>query len=212
MKCEHITHQIEQLNLDDINKPLATEISTRIKECDVCMNQYQRHLAYLHKMQAAPTPSLHPSAAAKMLKEASLLGEKKSKKDNGFIKGFIAASVLALSVFGTYTTINQDDALVVKQSQIEFIDKNVTIIIHSKTEIYDAELDLILPQEVAIAGFENIHELTWPVDLKKGANILELPVRVHRNNESQQPLSILATLYHESDERNFEFNIDLTKS
>lgn len=213
MNCELINHQIEQLSKEDLTKPLDSEIEAHIQQCDACMNSYQRHLAYLKKMQQVQTPSLHPSTAAKMLREAREQNNATQKPNNGFLQGFIAASVLAVSVLGTVNLLDKPDApLLVDNQSTEYIDKNVTIVIHSKNELHDAELDLILPQQVAIAGFDNIQQLTWPVDLKAGANTLELPIRVNMDKALEQPLSIMATLYHEESERNFEVDIELNKS
>ncbi|MGJ8693031.1 MAG: anti-sigma factor family protein [Thalassotalea sp.] len=212
MNCEFVKNYIEALALEDTEKETSLEISEHLQACEICMNEYQRHLAYLTKMQAMPTPSLHPTTAAKMLREAVEKGQRAPKKVNSFVQGFIAASVLAIAVMGTYSILQQDEQpILVQQVEPEYIDQNVTIVIHANEDFEDAELDLVLPERVAIAGFDNIQQLTWPVDLKAGANTLELPIRVNMDKSLEQPLSIMATLYHNADERNFEIDIDLNK-
>ena len=212
MNCELVTNHIEALNLEEAEQLTSLELGEHLQACEKCMNSYEEHLAYLKKMQAVKTPSLHPSTAAKMLREVGEASEKKAKKGNSFVQGFIAASVLAISVIGTYTTITNTQQPIIAQQKQQFIDQNVTIVIHADTDFDDAELDLILPQQVAIAGFDNMQQLTWPVDLKAGANTLELPIRVNMDKALEQPLSIMATLYHEADERNFEIDINVNKS
>lgn len=214
MNCEHISQYIASIDFEQSAEPLSFAINEHLKKCDACMKNHQKHLTYLQKIHSVPTPNLHPSIAAKMLHDVCKKGQEKQQKEQSFVKGFIAASVLALSVLGAYTGISHinhvDTELLATQTQ--FIDKNISIVIHSKSELVDAELNLTLPQQVAIAGYKNIQELTWPIDLKAGANVLELPVRVNMKHLNTSNLNILATLYHEADERDFEINIDLTKS
>lgn len=211
MNCTLINQQIEQLSVNDVKTPLYAELDSHLQQCDSCMQRYQAHQAYLVKMQTLTTPELHPSTAANMLRKARQQGEQNKRVNNGFMQGFIAASILAVSVLGTMHLFNQteDNTIVVKNNEATYIDENVTIVIHANSDLYNAELDLILPQQVAIAGFENIQQLTWPVDLKKGANTLELPIRVNMDKSLEQPLSIMATLYHEESVKDFEIDLEL---
>ena len=163
-------------------------------------------------MHSLVTPDLHPAFAAKALKKVSQTN--KPAVNVSFLQGFIAASVLAVSVLGTYTAFNNNEQAVqlVATQQASVISTEATLVIYAPEDLNDADLDLILPEQVAIVGFDNIQQLSWPVDLKKGSNTLSLPIRVNMDKSLEQPLSIMATLYHEADERNFEININLTKS
>lgn len=210
MNCEQIKNSIEQLNIEDIeSKPEV--INQHISNCKNCLTEYQQHFVYLKAMQNNVTPDLHPAKAASMLANAS----QETKATNvGFLQGFIAASVLAISVLGTYTAINKDDTAiqVVSTQQTDVISTEATIVLYAPEDLHDADLDLILPEQIAIVGFDNIQQLSWPVDLKKGSNTLSLPIRVNMDKSLEQPLSIMATLYHEENERNFKIDINLSKS
>ena len=217
MNCELVNQKIETLTLAEVATVLPT-IQAHLETCETCQHNYQQQLAYLQLMRTVKTPDLHPAAASKMLRTA---GEQKqtTKPSATFIQGFIAASVLAISILGTYTVFTnneQTNELVVTTTESNennnVIDTEVVLVINSPTDISGADLDLVLPEEVTIVGLENIQQLSWPVDLKKGVNTLELPIRVNMNKALEQPLSIIATLYHEANERNFEIDIGMTKS
>lgn len=150
-----------------------------------------------------------------MLRKAREQGNKATTKNVGFFQGFIAASVLAIAVLGTYNGLindKQQPDLVSTTSTEEPFNTEVVLVIYAPEDINDADLELMLPQQIAIEGFENIQQLSWPVDLKQGTNTLELPIRVNRDKSLEQPLSIMATLYHDANERNFEINIDLSQA
>lgn len=215
MTCELVNQKIEALTLTDIATVLPT-MKAHLLMCKTCQHNYQQQLAYLETMRAIETPDLHPTTASNMLQIARE-HKKTAKPRSTFIQGFIAASVLAISILGTYSTLTkneQTNELVAKTEteQSNIIDTEVVLVINSPADISGADLDLLLPDEVTIVGLENIQQLSWPVDLKKGVNTLELPIRVNMDKSLEQPLSIMATLYHEADERNFEINIDVTKS
>ena len=214
MNCEIVNNQIDELSLSDLNN-ISDELTAHLKQCAACKAQYQAHQTYLQRIQAINTPDLQPAVAAIMLRKAKQQGNKTTTKNVGFLQGFIAASILAISVLGTYNGFfgnNLQFDLVEKKLTNEPFSTEVVLVIYAPEDINDADLELMLPQHIAIAGFENIQQLSWPVDLKQGTNTLELPIRVNRDKSLEQPLSIMATLYHDANERNFEINIDLSQA
>jgi hypothetical protein len=213
MNCEQMTNTIESLNIRSIKNGLSAECHEHIQQCDTCQESYQEHTAYLTQMQGLPTPDLSASAASVMLRNVRLQSTKQKIKParTNFMQGFIAASILSLSVFGSWSTWNNlaGDQVVAVPS---FITTEVVLVINAPEDIYDADLNIVLPQQVALVGYEDVPELTWPVDLKKGVNTLSLPIRVNTDKQLTQPFSIMAKLYHYSDEREFEIKVDLSKT
>lgn len=214
MNCEQTINHIEALSVHSINNPLRTEYSDHIKKCESCQKSYLEQKAYLAQMQNMKTPDLSPSSASVLLRNVRNKTDGNNSKParSSFMQGFIAASVLALSVFGVWSTSqfqnNEQEVVALPR----FITTEVVLVINAPEDIYDADLNLVLPQQVSLKGYEDMPELTWPVDLKQGVNTLSLPIRINADQQLTKPFSIMAKLYHYTDEREFEIIVDLSKA
>lgn len=220
MNCKLVNNTIEALNLADFTSGLDSQLTTHIKTCEACEKALQAQHLYLKKMSQIKTPEFSENEAAAMLSRVvnsasthNIDTSKTAKNDSGFLQGFIAASVLAISVFGAWNIFNSspEQAPLIAEATPEYFTTEVVLVINAPEDMYDADLNLVLPQQIALEGYDNIHDLSWPVDLKAGTNTLSLPIRVNKNKGIEQPLSIMATLYHYAEEREFEIKVDVEK-
>ena len=214
MNCEFVNNKIEALTLADFANGLDAELKAHIVNCAGCEQALKIQHAYLTQMSEVTTPDLNPSVAAVMLRNVTerAVEQKSTKAGNGFLQGFVAASVLALSVFGTWNIYQSyEQAPLVAEAVQESFTTEVVLVINAQEDMYDADLNIILPEEIALEGYDNMQELSWPVDLKAGANTLSLPIRVNKHQAIEQPLSIMAKLYHYAEEREFEIKVDVEK-
>jgi hypothetical protein len=215
MKCELVNNYIDALNPSEVEHGLNTNIKQHIKTCANCESELQKQLAYFNKMSVLSTPNLSELNAKKLLSNVNKQQKNIAKNDSSFLQGFIAASVLAISVFGAwnlyYSSPEHLPTHIAANEQSDYFVTEVVLVINAPEDMYDADLNITLPQHIALEGYDNTQELTWPVDLKAGENTLSLPIRVNRHQADKQPLSILATLYHYAEERKFEIPVDLNK-
>lgn len=220
MNCKLVNNTIEALNLADFTSGLDNQLTTHIKTCEACEKALQAQHLYLKKMSQIKAPEFSESEASAILNHVvnsarthNIDTGKTAKNDSGFLQGFIAASVLAISVFGAWNIFNSspEQAPLIAEVAPEYFTTEVVLVINAPEDMYDADLNLILPQQIALEGYDNIHDLSWPVDLKAGTNTLSLPIRVNKNKGIEQPLSIMATLYHYAEEREFEIKVDVEK-
>jgi hypothetical protein len=208
---------IEELTLADFTAGLDSALKAHIETCDACEKTLQNHHSYLHKMSRIEIPEFSENEAATMLSKVvnnhTIDTKKSAKNDSGFLQGFIAASVLAISVFGAWNIFNTspEQAPLIAEVTPEYFTTEVVLVINAPEDMYEADLNIVLPQQLALEGYENIQDLSWPVDLKAGTNTLSLPIRVNKNKSIEQPLSIMATLYHYAEEREFEIKVDVEK-
>ncbi|XPF95770.1 hypothetical protein ACM9HF_07065 [Colwellia sp. RE-S-Sl-9] len=219
MNCKRVNNTIETLNLADFTSGLDSQLTTHIKTCEACEKALQTQHLYLKKMSQIQAPEFSESEASAMLSHVvnsarnNIDTNKPAKNDSGFLRGFIAASVLAISVFGAWNIFNTspEQAPLIADAAPEYFTTEVVLVINAPEDMYDADLNLVLPQQIALEGYDNIQDLSWPVDLKAGTNTLSLPIRVNKNKGIEQPISIMATLYHYAEEREFEITVDLEK-
>lgn len=230
MNCKHVINNIEALTLADITAGFdnGSELNMHIETCSVCKKALQEHHAYLSKMSHIKTPEFNEDDATAILSKfthsmtssqinSNNENAKPAKNDSSFLQGFIAASVLALSIFGAWNVFNYTDeqAHVIVQNNVDtapdYFTTEVVLVINAPEDMYDADLNIVLPQQIALEGYDNLQELSWAVDLKAGVNTLSLPIRVNKHKTIEQPLSIMAKLYHYAEEREFEIKVDVEK-
>lgn len=217
MNCALVNKNINELNIEDFAKGVAnilsTECKNHIKSCEACESALQNHHNYLMTLSQIKTPEFTELEATAMLNKvvSNANTSQPVANNSGFLQGFIAASILAVSIFGAWNVFNVST---LKSPQIvstapDYYTTEVVLVIDAPEDMYDADLNLVLPQQLALEGYENIQELSWPVDLKAGTNTLTLPIRVNKHQSVEQQLSIMAKLYHYAEEHEFEIKVNL---
>jgi len=221
MNCKLVNNAIDELTLADfksgLNDVLNNTLKAHIESCETCEQALQEHHSYIIKMSKTTTPEFSEEQASAMLNKVvnksnnNAFANKPAKNDSSFFQGFIAASVLALSVFGAWNVLtpSPDQQPLIVSAEPEYFTTEVVLVIDAPEDMYDADLNIVLPQQIALEGYENIQDLSWPVDLKAGTNTLSLPIRVNKNQNLEQPLSIMAKLYHYAEEREFEIKVNV---
>ena len=79
----------------------------------------------------------------------------------------------------------------------------VNLMFSSEVALQDARVSLQLPEGVQLAGFSGRDTLSWTTDLKKGNNILKLPLVGHLALSD----TLVATLEHASGSKTFELQV-----
>ena len=221
MNCKLVNNAIDELTLVDFRSGLENVLNNTLKahieSCETCEQALQEHHSYIIKMSNITTPEFSEEQATAMLNNVvnksnnNAYANKSAKNDSSFFQGFIAASVLALSIFGAWNVLtpSADQQPLVVSTAPEYFTTEVVLVIDSPEDMYDADLNIVLPQQIALEGYDNIKDLSWPVDLKAGTNTLSLPIRVNKNQNLEQPLSIMAKLYHYAEEREFEIKVNV---
>ncbi len=221
MNCKLVNNAIDELTLADfksgLNDVLNNTLKAHIESCETCEQALQEHHSYIIKMSKTTTPEFSEEQATAMLNKVvnksnnNAYANKSAKNDSSFFQGFIAASVLALSIFGAWNVLtpSADQQPLVVSTAPEYFTTEVVLVIDAPEDMYDADLNIVLPQQIALEGYDNIKDLSWPVDLKAGTNTLSLPIRVNKNQNLEQPLSIMAKLYHYAEEREFEIKVNV---
>jgi hypothetical protein len=71
--------------------------------------------------------------------------------------------------------------------------RTVPLVIDSERDLNDATIRLYVTGSVALAGYEQQHEVEWKISLTRGANLLALPVVAHSTGDGY----VVAEIEHE---------------
>lgn len=213
MNCKFINNIIEQgESVNTLSLVEQQKLQEHLDVCALCHQTYNEHLAYLSVINKLEMPDLNTFKAKEILQRASQVN-KKATNDSTFWKGFIAASVLSVALLGSWQLSQESEStLIAQHNTVKSTTTEVTLVINSPEDISDADLNLLLPEYVSVAyqGYENEKDLFWAVDLKKGVNTITLPIKINNRHVLGEPLSIMATIYHEAEEREFEIKLNLS--
>ncbi len=135
---------------------------------------------------------------------------KKHEQRRWLVTGFgsaVAAGVVGWMILGQPV----NDSATVDQAPIAGLTvtigtpKTIRFSIDSAVDLADAKLFVRLPEGVEIVGFDMQSEIDWTTTIKKGPNILELPIVVLSGTGG----TIFARVEHENRTKSFEFTISV---
>lgn len=180
MRCVDIDKHIDGF-LDKQSTPEdLLAFDHHVSQCAECAEKLEIAKSLSSGLRNQPLP--HYSAKFKQRAFAEVRRQYKGEKqrDHGysFATGFATAAVVSLviwfvsSVYLADTLIEQPQMISVAMNQAQ----TVSLIFDSHTDIQQANLSIDLPDNMELDGYPGRRELSWQTSLKKGQNILTLPI------------------------------------
>ena len=210
MNCEYIENNLDQVCHG--RDALPEQVQAHLAQCQHCQLQVKAHQDYLHMMSGFKAPELALGKAARLLSNAKKQKQAANQASFGFLKGFAAASVMCVALFSSWQVYQQQPDPVVELVSAQGFSTDVTIVIYVPEDMPNADLAISLPDNVQLAGLGNLSKVSWPVDLKAGANTLSLPIDVAAGVNLNQSLRFIANINFENKNKAFEFNVNLNAS
>ncbi len=176
MNCKIVLTELDDF-LDEELKPAQREqVQAHLAECESCHQAWQQELQFrqLLKEHTVPAPALglEERAFARLPRQSV-----KSHK-NAFIAGFSGAMAAGVMILIAATMFFNP----VTQQQIP----NITLTMHQSKKVKmvfdvpeivaEATFSLKVPAHIEIAGKTGLHQIEWKTALKKGKNLLSLPI------------------------------------
>ena len=180
MKCAEINNHIDGLLDKQLNPEELLAFEQHVSHCTECTEKLKTAKSLSSGLRNQPLP--HYSAKFKQRAFAEVRRQYKDEQqpDHGysFAAGFATAAVASLliwfvsSVYLADTLIEQPQMIAVAMNQAQ----TVSLIFDSHTDIQHANLSINLPDNMELDGYPGRRELSWQTSLKKGQNILALPI------------------------------------
>jgi len=206
MNCKIVLTQLDDL-LDDELQPLEKQqVQAHLGECDSCHQAWQQELQFRQMMKDQPVPAPDAGFEDRIFDKLPRTGA--SVRKTAFVAGFggaIAAGVMlmiAAAIF--FQPVSQQQTL-----------PNITLTLHQTKKVKmvfdvpemvaDATVSMQVPDHINIAGREGLHQLEWKTALKKGKNLLSLPI-VAKMAESGE---LVAKIKYGNQEKVFRLKLDI---
>lgn len=209
MNCEFIHQNINDVCNSNLNALEQQQVDAHLSQCNECQQMLTLHQTYLNKLSNIQVPSLTAEKKQQLLSKASR--QQITNNNHGFLKGFAAASVLFLSVF----LFNQQQIEPVTSKPIAQninlipFTTQVSLVIYVPEDMPNADLQLQIPDEIELVGYEGLASLSWPVALKQGANVLQLPIEVPEGVDLNQAIQFIANINNNNTQKDFALEVKL---
>ena len=186
--------------LPEGNMPDAS-LSQHLRECELCRH-YCSEARLLRTLRALEAPEPSSAFIEQALRNATRQGTTQVKSAWGRVAAIAAALVLMVATiivmqdrapankdmpFAEQPSLAIPDPETVQQSVIQ----QVRILIYSKEDRDIAELSIDLAENLVLEGYTGQQRLSWNTRLKKGANLLVLPVLVYNDGGQMRVTSTL---------------------
>jgi len=184
MKCSQARQQTASLNqYRDISRPEFSELAEHLASCDLC-RQYagdallSRELAELEVPDPAPEFLSRALAKAQQPSRSHWMPAAASASVLvAVIAGWLALSPLSPQSTGPVPVVSTSETV----ESISYQRREIRIVINTQEDRNDAELTIDLAENLELDGFGEQRRLAWNTSLKKGPNLLVLPVRARND-------------------------------
>lgn len=214
MNCEEFEIQLDAFSQRTLDEPTRNSMLEHQYACADCTRSLKQHRHYKSVLNNSENPVLKADTRAHLITTLNSLEKSdrnKSKRSySSFAGGFIAASLLAVSLLLGNQWLDQksDDRLLSLLDEDANLSQEITLVINVHSDMPEAELQLALPAEMSILGQEHLATVSLPVNLKKGRNKVVIPVQLEPFAMYANDVIVDATLIYKNSKKDFALSLD----
>lgn len=155
------------------------QIDRHLETCPRCRREFEQEREFRQTLRSMPVPPPTADFAERVFKEAKK-GQEKSKFRvfTPYWGGAIAACLLLWLMIGTiFEQQPQAPGTVPPVVSIRLHEEKVVkVMVNAPRDLRNADVVVRLPGNVEMVGFPGSNEIRWQTDLRKGKNLLRLPL------------------------------------
>lgn len=234
MNCEQVRESISGYVDDNLSGILCQAIDNHIKRCGYCAIVLEQEQQLVQELADLPAPeprvgffeqalagtfefhdaqfsnrALHFMSAAACVLAGVLLTVAVQKM------GFMPFSNADLPQGGNIETPLSQRVAPANAVELTVVDNqqlDIHLQVSVNNDIDDATMVIEVPQALQIVGFEDVNVLQWQVALKKGKNVLALPVKARRQFYRDHISHLVARLSTDKLQKDFDIKVTIKSS
>lgn len=197
MNCTEFNNYLTDGTDQELGAPEQAAFDAHRASCPACQAVYASELEMLEALRAMPVMEPAAGFADRVLANAykNAIHQQASRQENhhrrGFMLGFGSAAAAALAMWvvvgmspnGLPGAANAPEQTVASAEAISPVldialntKRTIKLAFASGESLQGAKITIRLPENVALVGYPGRRELSWETNLKKGDNLLSLPV------------------------------------
>ena len=177
MNCTDIDTQIDDFVDDRLDAQQRADFQRHVDACAACAARLDEARSMLQALQQLPL--VEPSADFEHRVFARLRQQHRAHMPNRFVAGFATAMAASLAIWFASTVYLPDDPVGSQQAPISIAvnqAQTVRLMFEAQADIQQVSLSIGLPDNIELSGYPGRKQLSWQTSLKKGQNILALPI------------------------------------
>ena len=189
MKCIEFADKIDDFIDDYLPRGTSEAMASHGENCQECRLALKEAQDLRQLLKDAPVPEMEQDALESMMRGAKREYNNNRRQSIPAILGAIAAGLVIFLAAGLYHSTPGDGINHIQPgtavTQVAQISKTVNLLVNCKTDMEQAELTIILPENVELAGLPGQRQVTWRADLKAGSNLLPLDIITRSTGSAQ---------------------------
>ncbi len=180
MPCGSTRKQIDKW-LPDVRQSLSVEMSQHLSKCELCQQYAQNHLL-ADNLKSIGRPEIPVALQQRIIANAH--SQKNKPSLNGYWIKFGAAAMLVMTISLSFMMNDSARQIAMVAQVLSNIELEVgevqstKIRLSSPQSIKQAAMTVKLPTHLAISGYDGIKQLNWLTNLKRGNNLMVLPIQL----------------------------------
>lgn len=182
MQCKDVKNLLDDYIDGTLDASHRQQLVRHTESCAGCQQQLAAYESLRGALREMPVEPARENFAAEAMR-AALSSRKASRQQHpGFLHwfgaGFAGAMVAGLALWGVIFGFQpwQQPAPAASFSIAVHQQKNIALAFNAPADVKGVTVSINLPEEFELAGRKGRRQLTWTTDLKKGRNVLRLPV------------------------------------
>lgn len=185
MQCTDTKNRFDEYLDGMLNAAERKGLVSHVDFCSDCHEELVALQTLRNAMREMPVEPARPNFAVEAMLAAAgrkSASDRKPRKYADFTlwfgTGFAGAMVAGLVLWGVFFGIDplQKPAPAASFSIAVYQQKDIALAFNAPADVKGVTVSIDLPEQFELAGHQGRRQLTWTTDLKKGRNVLKLPV------------------------------------
>ncbi|VAW59669.1 hypothetical protein MNBD_GAMMA08-1381 [hydrothermal vent metagenome] len=176
MNCEDIQTQLDDYLDNHLIVGSKREMDLHINNCSACRQHLDDAMVVRDALKSLPIEETSADFESRMFANVR---KQQSQNGNRFISGFATAMAASVFLWVASTTIfvpQQSDNTPTAISIAMHEARPVRLLFDAPSDLQQVTLSIELPANVELDGYPGRSQLSWNTRLKKGQNVLTLPI------------------------------------
>src|SRR6266699_1241591 len=203
MECRDFALQLDDLLDGRLHALGRNSAQEHLERCPDCRQLHEHAVAVLETVRKLAPPAMHPGFIDQTLSRATrpAVGPARPKWRPVLGMALAASLVLGVALGVFFATQPAVHAVSLTLDRPE----TVRLMFTSAKPLKAATVSLALPENVELVGYGGRRELSWETDLRKGGNLMQLPLIVRGATKDD----LVANLSHGGSSKTFRLKIEV---
>ena len=179
MNCEKALEYRDDYIDGYLSQEEKVTVRKHLNACHHCHEAYKRDEELLQALRDLPLPAPSLGFVDRAIRQA-----KTPVRGNIYrrLAPFLSAAIAACLIVWITSGPQLSGDHRIKTAQVPEVlikineQKIVNVVVNAPRDLHNAQVTIQLPQQVEMVGFPGSNEIEWKTDLRKGKNLLSLPL------------------------------------